>query len=167
MLGDKISPDTLIEGGNGVSSLEAGMGGILPERYEGGTLPTPAIAGLSLGLDFLRSVGISSVSAHEKALWHKTFSGLCQIDRVKVYAEENAGGVLLFNIDGINPDELGDFLSDRGFCLRTGYHCAPLAHKTLKTDGGGALRVSFSVFNTEREVDMLINAVNDIVNNQK
>ena len=167
MLGDGISLDTLIEGGNGVSSLEAYMGSILPERHEGGTLPTPAIVGLSAGIDFLRSVGISSVSAHEKALWQKTFTGLCSIDGIRIYSKDDPGGVLLFNIDGMHPDEVGDALSERGFCLRTGYHCAPLAHKTLKTGEGGALRISFSVFNTEREVDLLINAVSEIANYQK
>lgn len=167
ILGNGINPQTLIEGGNGVNSRELSMGSILPEKYEGGTLCTPAIEGLSKGIDFLRSVGTSSISAHEKALWQKTFSGLSEISGIKIYECGFSGGVLLFSLDGVSSDDLGEALSKRGFCLRTGYHCAPLAHKTLCTDEGGALRVSFSVFNTEREVEMLVDAVYEISREEK
>lgn len=167
LLGDGINLRTLIEGGNGVNSLDASMGSILPEKHEGGTLCTPAIAGLSAGTDFIRSVGISSLVAHERVLWQKTFSGLCEIPGTTVYAPESAGGVLLFNLSDFDADELGDALSQRGFCLRTGYHCAPLAHRALGTPDGGAVRVSFSVFNTEREVDMLVDAVSEIAKSRK
>jgi selenocysteine lyase/cysteine desulfurase len=54
-------------------------------------------------------------------------------------------------------------LSERGFCLRTGYHCAPLAHKAIGTGEGGALRASFSIFNTANEVDALCREVKAIV----
>lgn len=167
LLSDSVSPQTLIEGGNGVNSRELSMGGILPEKYEGGTLCTPAIVGLQRGLEFIRSVGIGSIAAHERALWQKAFSGLSTIDGIKIYESGYSGGVLLFSIDGTNSDNLGESLSQRGFCLRTGYHCAPLAHKTICVNEGGALRVSFSVFNTEREVDMLIDAVRAIISEEK
>ena len=162
ILGSSISLETLIEGGNGVNSLDLTMGSNLPERYEGGTLPTPLIVGLSKGIEFIRSVGTSSISAHERALWNRAYSKLCSIASVRIYAPENEGGVLLFNIDGIHPDEVGEKLSEKGFCLRTGYHCAPLAHKTLEVGKGGAVRASFSVFNTEREIDLLTDAIHDI-----
>ena len=162
ILGSGILIDTLIEGGNGVNSLELSMGVISPERYEGGTLCTPAIAGLKAGVEFIGSLGLSTVSAHEKALWHKAYSLLSSIGGVTVYAPEYSGGVLLFNLDGIHSDEVGSLLAEQNICVRTGYHCAPLAHKTLGTPDGGAVRVSFSVFNTESEVDALCQAVREI-----
>ena len=164
ILGEGITLDTLIEGGNGVNSLELSMGLTSPERYEGGTLCTPAIAGLKDGVGFVKSLGTSTVAAHEKALWHKTFSRLSSIGGVTVYSPEEAGGVLLFNLDGIHADEVGSLLAEQNICVRTGYHCSPLAHKTLGTPDGGAVRVSFSVFNTECEVETLCNTVEQIIN---
>ena len=163
ILGESISLDTLIEGGNGYNSLETSMGVISPERYEAGTLPTPNIVGLESGIKFLREIGTDRVAAHEKALWQMAYSKLSRLDGIKIYENGGAGGVLLFNVEGKDPDTVGSLLALRGFCLRTGYHCAPLAHKTLGTDSGGAIRVSFSVFNTESEVDALANAVKEIV----
>ena len=163
ILGGGASIDTLIEGGNGVNSLELSMGSISPERYEGGTLATPAIVGLSSGIEFIRGIGASTVSAHEKALWRKAYSLLCNAGRVKIYAPDCIGGVLLFNVDGIHPDEVGNALGERGICVRTGYHCAPLAHKTIQTGDGGAVRVSFSVFNTEYDIEALAEAVKEII----
>ncbi len=147
--------DTLIEGGNGVNSLELTMGAVSPERYEGGTLCTPAIAGLCAGIEFINSLGTQAINAHECALWHRAHDLLSRINGIKFYADETPGSILLFNIDGIHPDLIGSRLSEQGFCLRTGYHCSPLAHKTLMTPDGGAVRLSFSVFNTESEVDAL------------
>ena len=166
ILGENVSFETLIEGGNGVNSLELSMGNILPEKYEGGTLATPSIVGLSAGVEFVRGIGISTISAHERALWHKAYLGLCDMGGITVYAPECAGGVLLFNIDGVDPDEAGDRLADRGICVRTGYHCSPLAHRSLGTSDGGAIRVSFSVFNTESDIDALIEGVKGIISNK-
>ena len=161
ILGESVSLDTLIEGGNGVNSLELSMGSILPERLEGGTLPTPSVVGLTSGIEFVRGIGTATISAHERALWHKAYSAFTDMGGITVYAPESPGGVLLFNIDGTDPDEVGNLLSEKGICVRTGYHCAPLAHKAITT-GGGAVRASFSVFNTEGDVDALVNAVKEI-----
>ena len=151
--------DTLVEGGNGVRSLELGMGDSAPERYEGGTLCLPAIAGLSKGVEFVRQIGIEAIAAHEKKLWIRTFERLSSIRRVKIYDRENAGGVMLFNLEGISPDTLGELLSSKGFCLRTGFHCTSLAHKALGTLDGGGVRIGFGIFNTEQEVDALCNEI--------
>jgi selenocysteine lyase/cysteine desulfurase len=81
---------------------------------------------------------------------------------VKLYAPHHKGGILLFNVRDIPADDVGTMLSERGFCLRTGYHCAPLAHKAIGTDEGGAVRASFSIFNTASEVDALCKELKDI-----
>lgn len=159
VLRDGLTLDTLIEGGNGVNSLDLGMGSISPERYEGGTLCTPAIAGLCAGLEFVREVGIVTIGAHERELWKRAYNSLCAVDGVEIYGGTAAGSTLLFNLRGVHPDELGAVLSKQGLCLRTGYHCSPLAHKALMTPDGGAVRMSFSVFNTEKDVDALCDAV--------
>ena len=155
-------PTTLVEGGNGVNSLELSMGRLSPERYESGTLCTPAIAGLCSGLDFIRGFGIDSISRHEERLWYEAADRLSSISGVTIY-DDTPGGVLLWGLDGIPADDVGAMLSNQGICLRTGYHCAPLAHKALGTPDGGALRLGFGIFNTVRELDALYVALKQIV----
>ena len=161
ILGENVTLDTLIEGGNGVNSRELSMGLVSPERYEGGTLCTPAIVGLNKGVEFIQGLGISTIAAHEKELYKRAYFSLSEIDGMKIYSRES-GSILLFNMDGIHPDEVGEELGKRGICVRTGYHCSPLAHKALETADGGAVRVSFSVFNTEKEIDELCAAVKSL-----
>ncbi len=156
---DRLTLDTLIEGGNGVNSLELTMGMSSPERYEGGTLPTPAIAGLSAGVKFVRSIGLDTIAQHERMLYRHAFSRLSQLCGISIYDYECEGSALLFNLSGIPSDELGAALSEKGFCLRTGYHCTSLAHKSLMTPEGGAVRLSFSIFNTVSEIDELCNTL--------
>jgi selenocysteine lyase/cysteine desulfurase len=163
MLGDNVRLDTLIEGGNGVNSLDEDMGMTSPERYEGGTLCTPAIAGLCAGLEFLTDIGYEHITTHERALWARAYEQLSSMSGVTVYDAEHSGAVLLWNVEGLDADAVGTQLSKQGFCLRTGYHCAPLAHKSLRTASGGALRMSFSLFNTPDEVDLHCQAVREIV----
>lgn len=154
-------PSTLTEGGNGVNSLELTMGKSSPERYESGTLCTPAIAGLCAGITFLKSFGIEAIAEHEKALWLHACDRLTSLPKVKIY-DGTPGSVLLFNVDGIPADDLGAYLSEKGICLRTGYHCSPLAHKALGTPEGGAARVGFGLFNSLTDVDRLCDALRPI-----
>lgn len=142
---------TLIEGGSGVHSLEAGMPEELPERYEAGTLPTPAIAGLSAGIRFVKQQGIASLHRRECDLWRQLYADLSAMPHVHLY-DSTPGSVLLFNIEGISPAEVSEKLNQRGICVRSGYHCAPMAHKTLGSIDNGGVRVSFGAFHTERDV---------------
>ena len=162
ILRDGLSlPSTLAEGGNGVNSLDLSMGQLSPERYEAGTLCTPALAGLCAGVEFIKSIGISTVASHEAHIFSAAYDRLTSIRNVTVY-DATPGGVLLFNIDGIPADEVGAELSRYGLCLRTGYHCSPLAHKALGTPEGGAVRAGFGIFNTLREIDTLALRVREI-----
>lgn len=165
IFGDNIShlSTTLIEGGNGYNSLDPTMGDSSPEKFEGGTLCTPAIAGLISGIKFVKGFGIDAIADHEKDLWTRAFERLSSIPHIEIY-DNTPGSVLLFNIKGIPADITGNALSDRGFCLRSGYHCAPLAHKALCTPEGGAVRIGFGIFNTREEVDSLCNCVQDTAN---
>lgn len=164
-LGKGVLPASLAEGGNGVNSLEGDMPAFSPERYEAGTLPTPAIAGLCQGLKFVKEVGVDEISAHEKKLFVLARDRLENIKGVKIYLPELSGAILSFNIDGVSPDKVGRLLNDKGICVRSGYHCSALGHKTLGTYGQGTVRVSFSVFNDETDVDALWRAVKEISEN--
>jgi len=161
LLRQGLTLDTLVEGGNGVNSLDLSMGVLHPERYEGGSLCTPAIAGLCAGLDFIENLGTDRIKKHESALWSRAYDRLCGIGNVKIY-DDHMGSVLLFNIGEIPSDTVGKSLSNSGFCLRTGYHCAPLAHKALGTPNGGAVRIGLGLFNTFDEIDSLCDKIHEI-----
>lgn len=165
LLGDSCPPlSTLIEGGNGVNSLDSDMPELSPERYESGTLPTPAIAALSEGIKFLSEISPAEIRRHEEMLFARLASALTSEKlRAKIYMPSSYGSVLLFNIPGRPSDEIGRLLSKRGICIRSGYHCSALGHKTLGTLDSGALRASFSIFNTKEDVDALYRALVEIV----
>ena len=154
--------NTLIEGGNGVNSLDMTMGNASPERYEGGTLCTPAIVGLCAGIEMITKIGIDSIREHEIALYRAARDELLSTDGVTVYTPECEGSVLLFNVGSLPSDEVGNILSEKGFCLRSGYHCSALGHRSLKTGAGGGVRMSFGLFNTLEHVEKLTREVRSI-----
>lgn len=149
--------ETLIEGGSGVNSLELEMPSVYPERYEAGTLPTPAVAGSVEGLKWVKAQGINSIAAHEAELAKLLREELSRDSDVVVYG--SGGGILLFNISGVPASLIGNIMSDYGICVRCGLHCAPLAHKKLGISDGGAVRVSFGAFNGRRDVTAFTNAL--------
>ena len=159
MLGEHITLDTLIEGGNGVDSLRGDMGDDAPERYEAGTLPAPCIAGLRAGLQYIKQVGIDEIFHHEQTLGGYVVEALANMPHVKVYAPNHRGGVVLFSVSGMSSEEAGGVLDAGGFCLRPGFHCSALGHTTLGTPSGGALRGSFGYLNTKKEAEALVLAV--------
>ncbi len=154
--------NTLTEGGNGVNSLEGNMPDFSPERYETGTLAVPAIAGLFEGIKKINQTGILNIRAHSDSLWRALFDMLCTIKGVKIYAPDHSGSVLLFNIKDIPSDIIGRELDKKGICTRSGLHCSPLGHKTLKTPDNGAVRASFGLFNTKSDIEALWRGVKEI-----
>lgn len=152
---------TFFHGGNGVDSLERKMPDFLPERLEAGTLPTPAAASLCSGIDFVKNVGIDEIGHKEATLGKKLTEGLSVIKNAEIYGREYGyGGNVLFNIGEADPEAVSDYLDSEGICVRGGYHCCPLGHCSLNTPNGGAVRVSFSAFNTDDEVDKLLCLLN-------
>lgn len=152
--------ETFIYGGNGINSLESVMPDFLPERFEGGTLPTPAIASLNAGINFVNDKGIKEIAHHEEALGRRLSEGLSVISGVEQYGREYGSSTVLFNILQTPSERLASYLDRCGICVRGGYHCCPLGHISLKTPEGGAVRASMSVFNTAHDVDRLLRAVN-------
>lgn len=166
LLGKGIAPEMLnplVEGGNGMASLEVEMPPVFPERYEAGTLPTPVIAGLCEGIKVVEKIGLDEIAAHEKSLCCRMREVLGNTKGVRLYAPEYEGAVLLFNLDGIHAERVGRELSERGICVRSGYHCSALGHKTLATPEGGAVRVSFGIYNHLGEVERFGRALGEIL----
>ncbi len=156
LFSDDIEPTSLLtlnEGGSGVHSVESDMPDLLPERLEAGTLNAPAAASLRAGIEYVRQVGIDQIEALESGLRRKLTDLLLHTNGIRVYCPEGReGGILLFSVFGRSSAEVGAYLDRNGICVRGGLHCAPLAHQALGTPAGGAVRVSFGAFNTEKDV---------------
>ena len=133
-----------------------------PERYEAGTLPTPAIAGLTEGIREIKRLGIDHIHSAECSLTNRLRERLMLMPKVALYAPHHTGSVLLFSLQDISADRVGAFLNERGFCVRTGFHCAALAHATLGTPASGAVRVSPSLFNTPAQIDAFCDTLKEL-----
>lgn len=146
--------DPLLEGGTGSLSAQVEMPDFLPDRLEAGTHNVPGAAGLLQGLRFVRETGLDKIRAHENRLKTMAAEGLGRLDRVEVFSGKGPvqAGVLSFRVKGLDCGAVGEWLAQRQIAVRTGLHCAPLAHSTAGTLDTGTVRLSFSAFNTEKEV---------------
>ena len=158
-----LLPTTLLEGGSGVNSLEQQMPPLPPERYEAGTLPLPAIAGLSEGIRFVTERGVETIAQHERTLFRRARELLGNTKGITLYGARYEGATLLFSVNNLSCDRVAEELNRRQICVRSGFQCAPLAHQTLGTPPDGAVRASFGCFNQISCVDHLAFALRDII----
>ncbi len=157
--------EPLLEGGTGSDSRRQTMPDYLPDRLEAGTHNVPGAAGLLAGMRFVRQKGPERLLRHEIALKDLAGEGLRKLPGVQVFWSRGAyqTGVLSFRVAHWDAGELADRLARRGVALRAGLHCAPAAHETAGTAETGTLRLSFSAFNTVREVEAFLDVMRKIV----
>lgn len=163
VLGKDIVLDTFTEGGNGIDSLSPQMPLGAPERYEAGTVSTPCIAGLWAGMRAVRERGIAEISDAEAVIGKRLAYMLGNTRGITLYAPEHTGSIILFNVDGVSSEAVAAELDKHGICVRGGYHCAGLAHKTLGTPVGGAVRVSLGMFNRTADVETLYQVLKTLI----
>lgn len=154
--------EPLIEGGTGTNSKTLEMPEYYPEKLESGTMNVCGIAGLSAALDEKVDHKI------EDELFEYLVASMRGMVDIIMYGEpikDNFSDyvpVLLFNKNGFDCETLCAILSERGFALRAGFHCAPNAHKTLGTYEIGGVRLSLSKKNNRREIDRFLNVLDSI-----
>lgn len=149
---------TLIEGGTGSESRRLDMPETLPDRLEVGTHNMPGICGLLEGIDFVKTHR-ERILHHECTLLQRTLNGLRTMPGLHIYESPQAQeqtGVLSFRDPGIDVECIAQALGESDVAVRAGCHCAPLTHESAGTLEIGTVRVSFSVFNTEQEVDRFL-----------
>jgi len=152
-------------GGSGVHSYDKEQPSPYPTRLEAGTLNSHGVAGLSAALDYIEETGIETIGEKEQALMQRFYEGVSQIDGVTVYGdfETERTAVVALNIRDYDSGAVSDALYEEyGIATRPGAHCAPRMHEALGTADRGAVRFSFSWFNTEAEVDRAIAAVAEL-----
>jgi selenocysteine lyase/cysteine desulfurase len=133
-----------------------------PERGEAGTLPTPAIAGLCEGIKYIRQIGTEEIAAHENRLFAQLKERLQALPNFHMMLPEYSGSTLMFYRKGTSSDKIGAYLASKGICLRTGYHCAALGHRTLGTPDGGGVRISTGVFNRSCDIEILYRTLKEM-----
>ena len=137
-----------------------------PTRLEAGTRNGHGVAGLLAAVQFLRRTGLETIRAHELALARRFYEGVRTVPGVTVYGDFTAperAAIVTFIIRDYDSAEIADILAeDYGIATRAGAHCAPRMHEALGTVQQGAVRFSFSFFNTEEEADAAVSAVREL-----
>lgn len=153
-------------GGSGVHSYDRHQPQEYPTRLEAGTLNSHGIAGLSAALDFISEVGVAAIEEKERALMDRFYRAVSATEGVTVYgdfSQARRSAIVTLNIRDYDSAAVSDELSESyGIATRPGAHCAPRMHEALGTTDRGAVRFSFSWFNTEDEVDAAIRAVREL-----
>ncbi len=156
---DEEFRDSFIEGGSGSESMNPLMPSALPEHFEAGTLPTPAIASLYAGLEFLMELGDVEIERKLKILTEEAKVRLLSIGGIRIFGGNS--GIISFTHDKIPPHIIATRLNSHGIAVRSGFHCVPFIHKRLGTERGGTVRVSLSYLNKKRELDKLYKSLKD------
>lgn len=156
----------LKEGGTGSKSEELIQPEMLPDRYESGTANAPGIVGLGAGIEFILKEGIEKIRNHEKELTKYFLEELKKIEMVKIYGPQDAdkqSAVISINIGDEDSSEIA-FILDKAFniAIRSGLHCAPMAHRTVGSFEQGTVRFSIGYFNTKEDIDKSIEAIKEI-----
>lgn len=157
-------PSTLF-GGTGFESANQDMPRSLPERFEVGTMNTSGVAGLNAAIKWIQDQSISSLYLEEQRKRETLLNLLEKYDFISVVGNEPAQkyvGIVSCVIDGVSSDTAGQLFSERNISVRTGLHCAPLAHRFLGTYPAGTIRFSVNHFTTEQDFLDLRTALDDI-----
>ncbi len=162
---EALSP--IIFGGTGTNSLELVQPEILPERFEVGTIATPAIFALSGGIDFVKE-NFQQLRDHLDDLTTFLHYELSYYPLQIYTTTENAKGVFAFNLPNMHSSEVASLLDEKyGICVRGGYHCAAKKHEALGLLDRGAVRASLSFFTTFSDVQKFILAIKSILRSKK
>ena len=155
----------LVSGGSGAMSRSRTMPRFLPERLEAGTLSVPIAAAWNEGIRFVKQIGIDKIASNEGKLSKRSIDYLNKINKITVYNQpkDYSSGIVLFSVSDYDSDAFAKELDKRGICVRSGLHCSPVSLDTVAAPKSGAVRASFGIFNTEKEVNIFLNAIEDIL----
>lgn len=146
--------------GGGMSSRFETCGDIAykipPVKFEAGTQNLSGALGLAAACDYLDSVGLENIQAHEAELRRMMIDGLKKIDNVTVYNEDAESGIVTFNIKNVFAQDAASYLSYKGVAVRSGNHCAQILLSFLGTDA--TVRASLYLYNTKEDVQQFVDA---------
>ncbi len=129
----------------------------LPNKFEAGTQNVEGVIGLGAAIDYIQNIGYEKISNIEANLCKRAREELKKLDFVDLYMtpnEKNHSAVISFNIKGVHPHDVSSILDSCGVCIRSGNHCAQPLLRFMGIDS--TCRVSFSIYNTEEDIDKLV-----------
>lgn len=135
----------------------------LPWKFEAGTPPVAEVVGLGAAVDFLGSIGMERVRAHEQDLTGYALERLADVPGLRVYGPADPadrGALAAFALDGTHPHDVAEIVARDGVCIRAGHHCAQPLMKRLGV--GATSRASFAVHNTRDDVDRLVDGLHRV-----
>ena len=134
----------------------------LPHKFEAGTPNIAGVIGLGEAIDYVTRIGIENIAAHEKELLDYATEAVQSVPGLKIIgtAKEKVS-VLSFILDDIHPHDIGTFLDFEGVAIRTGHHCTQPVMNHFKIPATS--RASFAMYNTQEEIDTLVNGLNKII----
>ena len=161
-----LSVAPLITGGTGSQTFSPEAPAVMPEHLEAGTINAHGIAGLRAGLQYIEQLGLPELRCRQQRLMRRFYEGVAALPQISIYgdfSQAERAAVVSLNIGAYDSGQVSDALSEEfGICTRAGGHCAPLLHKALGTMQQGAVRFSFSHFNTEAEIDAAVCAIKSL-----
>ena len=163
-----IALEPVFFGGTGFDSANQDMPTSLPERFEFGTMNSVGIAGLNASVKWILQQGVEVLAAAEAENRNRLLTLLKEYDYVSIIGDIDGRdyvGIVSCVIDDISSDIAGQLFSERNIAVRTGLHCAPNAHKSLKTFPAGTIRFSVNSFTTDEDFAVLREALEDINDN--
>ena len=135
----------------------------IPWKFEAGTPNIAQAVGLGKAIDFLQNISMKKVEEHIGELTEYGMKKLNEINGVRIYNKKNIhGGIISFNVDGVHPHDLAQFLDQDNIAIRTGHHCTQPIMKKLGVSG--TARISFYIYNTKEEIDKLCSCMKSILN---
>jgi len=156
----------LLSGGSGVQTYLRAHPPQMPTALEAGTLNGHGIAGLGAAIRYLQETGLPAIRAKEQELMLAFYEAVREIPGITVYGDftdSNRCAIVALNIRDYDSGEVSDALSEHyGIATRPGAHCAPLMHKALGTVEQGAVRFSFSHYNTKEEINIAVSALREL-----
>jgi len=150
-------------GGDMITSVtfEKTIYNTIPHKFEAGTPPIAAAIGFGAAIDYLSSIGLSTIEAYEQSLINYATEQINNIPGIRIIgsaAEKVA--VLSFSVDGVHPHDIGTLLNQEGIAVRTGHHCAQPVMQRFKVPA--TTRASFSFYNSMAEIDALIAGIQKV-----
>jgi len=131
----------------------------IPTRLEAGTPNIAGVIGFSEAIKYLNKIGMDTISKKEKELREYLIEKLIAIPHIDILNLESDSGIVAFNVDGIFSEDVAYYLNKYGICIRAGNHCAKLTKDVLGV--ANSLRVSLYFYNTESEIDNLVELLKD------
>ena len=127
-------------------------------KFEAGTMPTAEIIALNESINFINSIGKQEIIKHENQLTKKALKDLKNIKEVSVVGDPNTrGGVFAFNLKDIHSHDVSTIFDSEGIAVRGGHHCCQILHDKLNLNS--SVRVSFGVYNDEKDIDVLLKGI--------